>query len=472
MPRAFLADEHWQREQAGEPEKILANMYGEVDRTNPKRDKRLVTTPGTRDRDPANTITGNIRALGQADAFADGKVLILDGTTLRTWVPSAGTFGTISGTVTGTDRADVAFTQTELALLSGGTLFISDGSTIAAEADADFPATITSIATMAQRVLLTSTEGKFWYTDVLNAGSIGALQFYTAEAFPDNLIAVRVFAETALLFGSKSVEMWYSDPGNAADPFSRSSSVIPVGCLCRDGIAITDKGPVWVAPDRTVRAMAGADAPVISPPWVSRMLAGVDPADIMASTYEKDGHTFYNLNTPDFCATCDLFDGSWTRRYSGTSGSWSWAQIISVNGVEYAAKRTGSAFMELSRDYPTDEQADADTMGTDIVREWTAHIPHESGRPALGTIVLECSKGIGRASGDGSDPVIQMRISNDNGNTYTAFREAPMGAQGAYGQRAVFHRNGRGVRPQTILHHKVSEPVVFAVEGVIWGETT
>ena len=41
MPRANLAFEHWEREQAGEPEKILINMYGEVDRSNPKRDKRL-----------------------------------------------------------------------------------------------------------------------------------------------------------------------------------------------------------------------------------------------------------------------------------------------------------------------------------------------------------------------------------------------------------------------------------------------
>jgi len=198
----------------------------------------------------------------------------------------------------------------------------------------------------------------------------------------------------------------------------------------------------------------------------------VAPGDLIASTYEKDGHTFYVLSSPTFCAVCDLTDGSWHRRYSGTSGTWSWAFIVSVNGKEYAAKRAASAFVEMSRDYPTDEQADATTMGTDIVREFTAHIPQEAGTQVIGTVVLESSKGIGRASGDGSAPVAQMRISNDNGNTWTSYRDGLLGGQGVYNQRTIWHRNGRGKRPQTILQFKVSEPVQFSVEGVVYGEVS
>lgn len=314
MPRAFIAYEHWEREQAGEPEKLLVNMFGEAERTNPKRDRRLVTSPGTRDRDIGNVISGTIRALAQSDAFADGKILILNNTTLRTWSPSTGTFGTISGTVSGTDRADVTFTQTEMALLSGGDLYVSNGTTVTVATDPDFPSVITSVASMAQRILLTAEDGKFWYTDVLDVGSIDALSFYTAEASPDNLVAVRVYAEMALLFGSETIEMWYAEPSNPDDPFSRSSSVIPVGCLCRDSIAITDRGPVWVAPDLTVRTLSGADAPVISPPWVTRMLFGVTVSDIMGAWYSAEGSMFYCLNTPNFCAVLDMMTAEWHLR--------------------------------------------------------------------------------------------------------------------------------------------------------------
>lgn len=469
MPRAALAVEHWIREQAGEPEKILINMYSEPDRTNPKRERRLLTTPGTL-LHTAGTITGTIRGLAQADAFASGDVIILDGTTLRKWNPATAVYGTISGTVTGTDRADIAFTQTEMALLSNGTLFVSDGTNIAAVTDPDFPAVITSIASMSQRILLTSSDGKFWYSDVLNAGSITALSFYTAEASPDNLVAVRVWAEQALLFGSSTIEMWYAEPSNPNDPFSRSSSVVPVGCLARDTIAITTQGPVWVAPDYTVRALVGVDAPVISPGWVSRAMRSVAPADLIASTYEQDGNIFYVLNAPSLCLVCNVSEMQWHRRMTGTSGGWDWARIISVSGRYFVAKRAAGVFAEMSRAYATDEQPDVSTLGNTITRQFSAHVPVDDGRPELGSIVMEGSRGIGRASGTGSNPVVQMRLSFDQGNTWTAYRSVSMGVQAAYSVRAVWHRNGRGRRPQVIMGFQVAEPVVFAVEGVSYAE--
>lgn len=470
MPRALLAFEHWQREQAGEPEKTLVNMYGEVDRTNPARDRRLVTTPGTLDRDTGDVIQGNVRALAQADAFADGKILILDGTTLRTRTV-AGTWGTITGTVSGTDRADVAISQTELAILSGGTVYVSGGSTIAAVTDVDFPTGITSVAVMAQRLLMTAASGRFWFSSVLDFDDLTGLSFYTAEGAPDNLVAVRVWAESALMFGTKTVELWYSDPGNSADPFSRASSVVPVGCKARDTIAITSKGPVWVDPENNVVALAGADAPPVSPPWLARMIAAETETDLIASTYKAEGHEFYILNGLNFCAAMDLGTGEWHLRKTNGSSTWAWVRILTAGGKQYVSKRTGRAFMELSRDYPTDEQASTSSMGTDIVREFTAHIPVGMGTQALGTVILESTKGAARASGDGSDPVFQMRISFDQGNTWTAYRDRKTGASAVYDQRSVWHRCGTARRPQAILQFKRSEPVKEAIEGVSWGET-
>ena len=473
MPRASLAFEHWEREQAGEPEKILVNMYGEVDRTNPNRDKRLVTTPGTMDRDTGDVVQGNIRCLAQADAFASGKLLILDGTTLRTRTVG-GTWGTITGTVTGTDRADVAISQTELAILSGGVVYVSSGSTIAAATDVDFPTGITSVAVMSQRLLMTAADGKFWFSSVLDFDDLTGLYFYTAEAAPDNLIAVRVWAETALMFGTSTLELLFADPSNANDPFSRASSVVPVGCKARDTIAITSKGPVWVSPENDVVALAGVEAPPISPPWLSRLIAAETASDLIASTYKAEGHEFYCLNGLGFCAVLTLTGvaaGEWHLRKTLSSNTWAWVRILTAGGKQYVSKRTGAAFMELSRDYPTDEQADASTMGNDIVREGTAHVPVAMGTQPLGTVILESSRGVARASGDGSDPVCQMRLSFDQGNTWTSFRDRKTGVAADYGQRSVWHRCGTAKRPQAIMHFKVSEPIKFAIEGVSWGET-
>jgi len=470
MPRANLASSHFERDEAGESERILINMYLEANAGDKARPMRLATTPGSIDRDTGNVIQGNIRALAQSDAFADGKVLILDGTTLRTWIPSSGTFGTITGTVSGSDRADVAFTQTELAILSGGVLYVSDGSTIAAAGDADFPTSITSIDVIGQRIVMTSSAGKWYWTEVLDIDNITGLSFYSAESQPDNLVAVRVMGEIAYLLGGETIELWYNDALSSTDPFSRASNVVARGCLCRDGIQEMQSTLIFVAEDRTVCTLVGVEPSVISEPWVVRALKGVDAADIIASKYEDENHAFYILNTPNDCMVYDLATQKWHKRKSNGSDTWDFVRIISEGDAHYASKRTGTAFVELSRDYATDEQADANTLGTDITREFSAHIPHDGGRPALGAVHIEGSKGRGNAAGDGSDPVIGLRVSKDNGNTWSARRTRKIGAQGAYDERTKWERNGRGKRPQTVLWFDTDEPVKFDITGVVWGQ--
>jgi len=472
MPRAVFATGHAARAFPGDSEKTLVNMYAEPNESDPARPIKLMTTPGTMDKDVGNVIQGNVRAMAQADAFASGKVLILDGTTLRTWVPSTGTFGTITGTVSGTDRADVAISQTELAILSGGTVYVSAGTTIAAATDVDFPAGITSVAVMSQRLLMTTTAGRFYYSSVLDFDDLTGLFFYTAEGSPDNLVAVRRWAEVALMFGTETLELWYSEPSNANDPFSRASSVVPTGCKARDTIAITSVGPVWVDPENNVVLLIGAQTQTISPPWLSRLIAAETATDLIASTYKAEGAEFYCLNGLNFCAVLKGGTQDWHLRKTDSSDTWAFSRILTAGGEQYATKRTGTAFMRLSRDYATDEQADASTLGTDITREFSAHIPHGSGRPPLGAIILEGSKGIGLSSGDGSAPVVQRRISTDDGNSWTAWDSRALGAQGAYSARSKWSRNGLGRRPQTIVHFKIAEPVILTVTGVTWGDAS
>lgn len=473
MPRADLASKHFEREIAGMSERVLLNMYVAETEGDSLRALKLETTPGSVDRDTGNVITGNIRAMGQSDSFASGLILILDGTTLRTWNLSTGTFGTISGTVSGTDRAQMAFTQTELAILSGGNLYVSNGTTVAVAGDADFPSNITSIASLNQRILMTAADGKWHYTEVLDIDNITGLNFYTAESAPDDLIAVVVQGSIAYLCGEQTIEPWYADSTSATDPYSRGSTVIPYGVRARDAIVVQEDAIVFVDNKNNVRTLAGVSAPKISDAAITRLLQATTASDIICTTYESDNHSFFCLNTPTMCMVYD-FDGArdWHRRKTNGSEAWDWSQIIEQDGRVFAAKRTGSTFVELSRAYATDEQADESTLGTDIEREFSAHVPHDGGRVALGGLFLEGSKGVGLASGDGSDPMAGRRISRDNGNTWTAWDDRKIGAQGAYDERTNWTRNGRGKRPQTVFHFRVIEPVKFDITGVVWGQRT
>ncbi|MEL6258048.1 MAG: hypothetical protein AAFQ67_03195 [Pseudomonadota bacterium] len=468
--RAILAKGHGAGDGVGEPDRRLINYYAEVNEGDPARPVKLVTTPGTVDRDSGNVVQGNIRGFGQSDAFASGAILVLDGTTLRTYDPSTGTWGALTGSVSGSDFADFAFTQTELAVLSGGQIYTSsNGTSIALASDADFPASITSIDGIGQRIVMTASDGRWYYTDVLDADSISALNFYTAEASPDRAIAARVLGETLFIFGRKTIEPWFLSGVDQNDPFSRQSYVIPVGVISRDAIAIVDDALFWVSEDRAVRLGDGPRPTVISPPWLVRALQAETASNIRLFGYEAEGHAFLIVNGLTICAAFDLTTQEWHIRRTNGSNSWDWAQIISDGGNQYVAKRTGSAFMQLTRNAATDEQPDDSTLGTDIERFGTAHLPHAEGRSPLGPIIAELSHGVGLANGDGSDPVIGLRLSRDNGQTWTNRRDRDLGVQGAYEQRSKWVRNGRGRRPQTIAELRVVEPVQHSITGLTFG---
>jgi len=62
-------------------------MYAEPNESDPARPIKLMTTPGTMDKDAGNVIQG-ISGDGAGGCVRLWQGLVLDGTTLRTWVPS------------------------------------------------------------------------------------------------------------------------------------------------------------------------------------------------------------------------------------------------------------------------------------------------------------------------------------------------------------------------------------------------
>lgn len=52
--------------------------------------------------------------------------------------------------------------------------------------------------------------------------------------------------------------------------------------------------------------------------------------------------------------------------------------------------------------------------------------------------------GVGLSSGQGSDPLVMLRWSNDGGHTWGNEHTAPMGAMGTYSTRVLWRRLGQG----------------------------
>lgn len=369
-------------------------------------------------------------------------------------------------------KSDSAFTLGTTALNAANTTVAYSDSPVNTAftdllADHDQSA-FTSVATIGQRGILTYGS-RFCFTDVLAMNSTSALSYYTAESSSDALVAARVVGEILYLFGTKTIEAW-AQTGDADDPFSLQPGMTQqVGCACRDGIVRADNTLLFVDEAYNVRRLGSGASAIVSEPWVADLLAGAGASDIVGFTYQDRGHIFVGWRTSDGCVFYDVLTQLWHTRGTLNSDTWRYTDMVTAADRVFVADGTGQ-FDELSRDYNSESMANVSTMGTEIRREFTSFLPSQSGRMAIKTVKLEIAHGVGLATGQGSDPLVEMRQSKDGGNTWTSWRSRKIGAQGVYDQRTIWRRRGRAKDQGIVFHFRKSDPVKTAFLGVIVNE--
>jgi hypothetical protein len=477
---AIIAASHYEPDGYGDARKFLVNLYTEPNSGDALRPVRLVNTPGSRIIDNASTLATAIRGVFQADGYAAGKIVVVDGTVMRLYNTATNAWTTVTGTVAGTDRVRAAFAETQAGFLANGTFYVSAvaGSTIAAASDADWATLLsdagetafTSIATMGQRALLTYGS-RFGFSTSLQFNTTTTLSYYTAENAPDGIIAGVVLGDVYYVFGTQTIEPWVQT-GDNDDPFRPIvGQVIDRGAMARDTIVKLDNTLFFIGNDRSVYRMNGLTPQILNAndAWVTRYLQTVSASDVVCSSMETEAHKFYFIWTPGKCIAYDVATQTWHIRKTYGSDTWEWLHHVSKDGRFYAGNGVRT-FVELSRAYKSDRQSSATAFGTEIVREFTGHLPTKSGRPPIGQVRVEGTKGIGLASGQGSAPVLQMLISRDKGNTFGPAMQRSLGALGEYGARTSFEQTGRSGPEQTVLWFKWSDPVGFLPSRVAVGE--
>jgi hypothetical protein len=142
-----------------------------------------------------------------------------------------------------------------------------------------------------------------------------ATGFFTPEANPDNLTAIRAGWGEVLLFGPRSVEFWYYS-GSSPVPFDRiEGAYLERGVLAPDSIVAFDNSWFWLDSERKITRLTGRTPEVISIPF-DRTLRAVDTVSD-ARGFIVDNR-FYVLAFPsnDLCICYDLYSRSWSK--------WTW----------------------------------------------------------------------------------------------------------------------------------------------------
>lgn len=283
------------------------------------------------------------------------------------------------------------------------------------------------------------TANNTWQIGAIDdASAWDALDFERADANPDAVVRVAALQRDAVIFGERSTEFW-RNTGAADFPFERVAT-IDIGCLSANSVATVDQTLAFVANDRTVRMLNGYQAQRISTHAVERAIEDLaDPTLIAASSWVKDGHTFYKLTSAEWTWVFDTVTGYWHERKSYGAVNWKVSTVTALGSRLIAGDAEEGILYAMSADY-ADESGDPLIMSVTLppVHAFPLDLHHFA-------VFFDVERGVGLGQGDAQniDPEIVLSWSDDGGATFGRERTLRIGAQGERLTRVRTHRLGR-----------------------------
>ena len=103
-------------------------------------------------------------------------------------------------------------------------------------------------------------------------------------------------------------------------------------------------------------------------------------------------------------------------------------------------------------------------QGAIIPREITTrHAVDNHNRFTVDEIYLDMEMGVGLNSGQGSNPLIMLEASQDNGHTFSTPRNLTIGKLGKYKNRVIARRFGTA--RDFVFRFRMTDPVKFVITG-------
>lgn len=299
-------------------------------------------------------------------------------------------------------------------------------------------AAVVSICVFIGYFVLFTANGEFYVTSLDDGSAIDDLDFAAAEANPDGGSDCKTRGQDLVLFGPKSIEFW-SVAVDADFPVQRAAA-INIGCwlkartcelvTVRDG-GLTDTvaflGTNSEGAFLGVMLLDGYGAVKISTSEVERVIKKEpDPDSIRLFPHTENGHVFLIITGSSFTRAYDTTTGFWHEKASAGLDRW---RIV-----------TSTAF------------ADKVLLGD-----------YETG------VLYESREDLFDAS---QDCVIQLRHSNDNGQTWNATRSRTISETSNPKQRIKFNRLGMSKQAGKVLELTVTRALVENGQGVSMVITT
>lgn len=308
-----------------------------------------------------------------------------------------------------------------------------------------------------------STDAKQWNVSALNDGTVwDDLDFGSAEADPDPIVAPIVYNNQIFMLGTETME-GFQNIGGSGFPFQRSNIFLDKGCYAPFSLISTNQrffmigGGVNERP--AIWAYQGGRFEKISTNAIDNVLNDYTEAELNAAfalTWANRGQYFVLFSFTDRTLVFNTSTGMWHEQKSGIPDDvgdhqqtrWRVNSLVTAYGKTFVGDSQDGRIGVLDIDIYTE-------YGNNIIRVFSPQpLANQGASFRISQIELTMESGIGNGV---TEPIVSMAISEDL-KTFQYERNRKIGAIGKYGQRIIWRKLGRIPR-FAILKFRISDPI-------------
>lgn len=379
------------------------------------------------------------------------------------------------GNISGTGPVSIADNGTQLFIACGekGYIYNEQTDKFAEIIDPDFAGATTVCYLDGYFVFNQPDSQIIWISQLLDGTSVEPLDFASAEGSPDGVVGIINDHKELWIFGTDTTEVWYN-AGTADFPLQPIQGAFnEVGCAAAFSIAKLDNSIFWLGTDpRGQGVVYRADGYIAkrvsthAVEWQIQQYGNL--SDAVAYAYQQDGHTFYVLNFPQ---------ANRTWAYDASSGAWH--ERAGWDNGEFTRHRS-NCFCNFQGNMVVGDYENGNIYTFDLdvyedngqiqkwLRSWRALPTGENNlkRSAQHNLQLDLETGVGLNDGQGNDPEVMLRWSDDGGHTWSNEHWVTIGKIGQYGKRAIWRRLGMTEKIRDRVYEiSMTDPVKTAIMG-------
>lgn len=371
----------------------------------------------------------------------EGKLFVVSGVKLYR-VAQDGT-PTEIGTISGNQRVSMSHNQVaggnQLIIVNGGSGYVYDTSNGSFQkiTDPDYPGARVVDYIDGYLAQLSPQRRQWFHSDLNTALSYLGLDFYEAEALPDEIVSLMRVHSELWVFGRDTIQP-FVNTGEADGTFvPGAGTIIGIGCAATHSPAMMDNRPFWLGSDGVVYTAEGYTPRRISTFAIEQAIRDLNWANAYSMVYEDRGHKIYYLTFPEADGMTWGYDAAtqrWHRRQSYNLPIWRVAALAKFQNQWIAGDFANGRLYTVEWDHYYEHDRPL------ISTRKTAYLHDEQNRLFLSA--FELLMNTGNTAVGNTDHFVSLRYSDDGGHNWSTWKTVSLGAVGQYAKRVKFTRLG------------------------------